>query len=227
MLLPYQEVLIWGLIISFVLSVVYRIFTNPKEMKQIKKDMKFYKEKSKEAQKKKDIKKVNEYNSDMMKLSQKQMSKTMKPMFISMAVVLLLLGYINNTYNGVLVELDQDDATMYGTFAYMGFSHDLKAEKVDDVVTVTVDTNDNNDFSDEESYVNGDIASIEDSYWIVIPGEAADENGVMKANVKMDLAVKLPFVMPFVGWTSLNWLFWYVLCTLPATFVFRRFLGVE
>jgi uncharacterized membrane protein (DUF106 family) len=220
MFLPYQEVLVWALVISFILSVVYRIFTDPKKMRQIKEDMKFYRDKSNKARKSKDTKKMGEYSSEMLKLSQKQMKSTMKPMFVSMAIILLILGYVNSAYSGVLVELEGDDTSGTGTFAYRDYEYPLMAERYGDVIEVKVDTDNNGNFGDETPYVAGDLVYLEDTHWAVSPGEDLK-------TVKMDLAVKLPFTMPILGWTYLNWLFWYVLCTLPATFLFRKALGVE
>ncbi len=40
------------------------------------------------------------------------------------------------------------------------------------------------------------------------------------------LVVNLPFAVPFAG-TKLNWLWWYILATLPFSFFFRKLLGVE
>lgn len=217
MLLPYQEIFVWAMVISFILSLIYRFFTNPKEIRQIKKDMQFYRDKSKEAQKKKETKKANEYMSEMMKLSQKQMKLTMKPMFISMAVVLLLLGYIGSAYGGIAVELGEDGT---GEFTYGGESYALASEEAGDTVSVTVDTDGDGDLSDETPHASGQVVKIGDNYWSVTASQDAEP-------VTMEFAVVLPFTMPILGWTWLNWLFWYVLCTLPATLLFRRFLGVE
>ena len=126
------------------------------------------------------------------------------------------------TYSGVLVEMEHEDGDPvgFGTFAHGDFSHQIKLEKAGEDITVMIDTNGNGDFSDETKYSSGDLAYIGDTHWSVVPAEDM-------ASIRMDLAVKLPFTMPFLGWTSLNWLFWYILATLPATWLFRKFLGVE
>lgn len=221
MFLPYQEIFIWALIISFIISVIYRVFTKPGEIRQLKKDMKFYRKKSKEAQKNKDTKKANEYMSEMMKLSQKQMKHNMKPMFITMGIVLVLLGFINNTYSGVVVETTRiDEVTSLGYFSYAGFNHSLISEKLNETdIRVVIDTNDNNDFSDEKGYLRDEIAYIENTQWSVSP---QDMN-----RTTMNIIMKLPFTIPILNWEYLNWLGWYILVTLPFTWIFRKFLGVE
>jgi uncharacterized membrane protein (DUF106 family) len=41
-----------------------------------------------------------------------------------------------------------------------------------------------------------------------------------------EVVVALPFTMPFLG-SSVGWFWWYIIITLPATFFFRKMLGVE
>ncbi len=220
MILPYQYVFLWALLLSFLVALIYRLFTKPEQMRQIKADMKLYREKSKEAQKQKDLKKANEYMSEMMKLSQKQMRQTMKPMFITLGVVLILIGFINQAYSGVAVETKAVDATTaLGQFSYADFSHQLRAEKINETdIIVTVDANANGDFTDDTSYANGQIARLEGINWQVAP---------QSLNVtKMDTIVMLPFSMPFLG-SQLTWIMWYILVSLPGTWMFRKALGVE
>jgi len=221
MFFPYQEILLWALGLSLAISVIYRVFTNPEEIRKLKEDMKFYREKSKEAQKNKDMKKANEYMSEMMKLSQKQMKLNMKPMFITMGVVLLILSSMGHTYGGVTVETTPaGDKVGMGYFSYSDFNYSLKTEKTGDgEIKVWIDLNGNGEFSDEEGYAKGDMFRAGGAYWVVHP-ESINRTW-------MDLAVKLPFTLPLLGWTYLNWLGWYILITLPATWIFRRMLGVE
>jgi len=211
MFLPHQDIFIWAIFLSLIITVIYRVFTKPEEIRKIKEEMKFYREKANEAQKRKDTKKSQEYLSEMMKASQKQFKSNMKPMFISMLVVIFLLGFIHQSYSGIVVETNDNGI---GYFAFMNFNYSLRIENE----RVTIDVNDNGDFSNEESYSEGGIAYIENIHWQVSP-----EN---EERTSMYLLIKLPFPLPFAGY-YLNWLMWYILCTLPATWIFRKFLGVE
>lgn len=219
--LPYQDIFLWALALSFILSLVYRLFTKPHEMRQIKEDMKLYREKSKEAQKNKDLKKANEHMNEMMKLSQKQMRHTMKPMFITLGIVLLLLGYVNTAYSGVAVETTPvDQKTSIGHFSYDGFNHSIKVEKANENdIKVIIDSNDDNDFSDDTIYSKGDIAKVDNINWVVSPENVN--------RTSMQIAIKTPFKVPVFGWTYLTWILWYILISLPATWIFRKALGVE
>jgi uncharacterized membrane protein (DUF106 family) len=209
-MLPHQDIIIWAVFLSFVITAIYRIFTKPEEMRKLKEEMKFYREKANEAQKKKDTNKSQEYLSEMMKVSQKQFRKNMKPMMISMIVVILLLGFINQTYSGFVVETNEGGI---GYFSFMEFNHSLRIENE----KVTIDNNDNGDFSDDESYSEGGVANIGDIHWHVFPEEK---------KATMYLLVRMPFPLPLFGY-HLNWLGWYILCTLPATWILRKLLGVE
>ncbi|MCD6591221.1 MAG: DUF106 domain-containing protein [Candidatus Aenigmarchaeota archaeon] len=102
---PYQDVFLWALVISFVLQASYRFLGDQKAIRQLKEDMKFYKDKAKEAQKAGDVKKSQEYLNEMMKLSQKQFSLNMKPMMISLVLVMIILGFVSQTYAETVVRL--------------------------------------------------------------------------------------------------------------------------
>lgn len=210
-MLPHQDIFIWAMVLSFIITVVYRIFTKPEEIRKIKEEMKFYKEKANEAQKRKDVKKSQEYLSEMMKASQKQFKSNMKPMMVSMIVVIFLLGFIHQNYSGIVIETNEDGI---GYFSFMDFNHSVRIENEN----VRIDVNDNGDFSDEESYSEGGVALIGNTNWQVFPEK---EN-----KASMYLLIGMPFPLPFFGY-YLNWLGWYILCTLPATWIFRKFLGVE
>jgi uncharacterized membrane protein (DUF106 family) len=221
MFLPYQEIFLWALFISLIISLIYRVFTKPQEMRKIKEDMKFYREKANQAQKSKDMKKASEYTNEMLKLSQKQMKFTMKPMFITMGIILILLGFINSAYSGVAVEMTPlDDSNSIGYFSYDGFNHSIKSENIsDNEIKVSIDTNDNKDFSDDASYSSGNLVKVGESYWAVYPEDPE--------HIMMGFAIRLPFTVPLLGWNYLNWLWWYIIITLPATWLFRKALGVE
>ena len=220
--LPYQDILMWTLVLSFVSSVIYRVFNKPAEMRKIKEDMKFYRKKSKEAQKEKDTKKANEYVSEMMKLSQKQMRINMLPMFVSLGIVLLAFGFLSQTYGGVLVETaSAGETSATGYFAFDDFNHSIKTDKISDLeYKVTIDANDNGDFADDKTYAKGELIRMGSVDWAVSPNDLT--------STKMETAIMLPFTIPLVGWTYLNWLAWYILIFLMgASLLFRKLLGVE
>ena len=139
-MLQFQEVFLISLRLSFVLAVLYRVLTKPAEMRRIKEDMKFLKEKVSSAQRAGNTEEAKRYSSDMMKASSQQFKASMKPMFASMIIFFFCLGWINTTY--------------------------------------------------------------------------------------AEMFVTIPFALPFLG-AQLNWFWWYLIITMPATMIFRKGLGVE
>ena len=112
-MLPFQEVLVASAGLSLIMSVIYRVLISPEEMRKIKREMEFYREKIKQAQKSGNKADVNKYTNDMLKISSKQMSKTMKPMFASMIIFFIALSWLGAAYGDVTVRLP---------FAIFGFT---------------------------------------------------------------------------------------------------------
>ena len=100
-----ELLLAYSVILSLVISVIYRVLTNPKEVRRIKEEAKFYNQKVKKAQKAGNKEEVNRYTGEMMKASQKQMKITMKPMLASMVLFLFILGGFHTTFAELLIPL--------------------------------------------------------------------------------------------------------------------------
>ena len=101
----FIEVTLISLALSLILSLLYRFLTNPEEMRRIKKEMEFYRKKSSEAQKAGNPEKANEYLKESMKVSQQMFKMNMKPMFASMLVFFIILGWMHGAYADILVQL--------------------------------------------------------------------------------------------------------------------------
>jgi uncharacterized membrane protein (DUF106 family) len=97
-LLPYQEIFVWSLGLSLLMTLASRFLANQQEVRKSKKDMEFYRSKATQAQKSGDIKKMNEYTSEMMKASSKQFRLNMKPMMFSFLIVILAASWFAVTY---------------------------------------------------------------------------------------------------------------------------------
>ena len=104
-MLPFQEVLIVSVILSLVMSILYRVLVNPEDIRKIKREMEFYKEKANKAQKSGDKAEMNKCTNEMLKMSSKQMGKTMKPMFASMIIFFVVLSWLAGTYGEMMVSL--------------------------------------------------------------------------------------------------------------------------
>ncbi len=99
----YQEVLIISLVLSLIMVLLTKILTNQEEIKKAKREMKFYQDKIKKAQKSGDKDAVSKLSNDMLKASSKQMKQSMKPMFVSLIIFVIALGWLAGAYGELLI----------------------------------------------------------------------------------------------------------------------------
>jgi uncharacterized membrane protein (DUF106 family) len=229
---PFTSITLISLGLSFLIAFIYRVLTKPGQMKKVKEDMKFYKEKMGQAQKSGDRAKANEYASEMLKASQAQFRIGMKPMMATMLIFFLLLGWLNSAYGGVSIDFS---ANQTAVFSYGGTAHKVAYYKVEGDPKVTmkagIDFNDDNSFADNEIFSQGAVFQYGGAYWRVGPkmeGFALLGGSQPKADtVSFDMLVaRAPFTIPFIG-DYISWFWWYVFLSIPGTMVFRKLLGVE
>lgn len=101
----YQEVLIISLILSLIMVLLTKFLTNQDEIRKAKREMKFYQDKIKKAQKSEDKEAVSKLSKDMLKASSKQMKQSMKPMFVSLIIFVIALGWLTGEYGELLINL--------------------------------------------------------------------------------------------------------------------------
>jgi uncharacterized membrane protein (DUF106 family) len=102
-LLPYQEIFVWSVALSLLMTLASRFLADQQEVKKSKKDMEFFRNKSLQAQKSGDIKKMNEYTGEMMKASSKQFRLNLKPMMFSFLIVILAASWFASAYGTVKI----------------------------------------------------------------------------------------------------------------------------
>jgi uncharacterized membrane protein (DUF106 family) len=227
---PFLSITLVSLGLSLVISIIYRVLTNPADVRKAKDDMKFYKEKMSKAQKEGNKEEASKHASEMMKASQSQMKHSMKPMMATMLLFFLLLGWLHTNFGNIGADFA---ANQSATFSYAGASHKLYYETVDSGGQASfragVDFNDDGEFSQDEIFDQGEVFTYKGAYWR--PGPLTEgflffttekENAV---NFEMFVA-KSPFTIPFLG-DYLSWFWWYIFISLPATIIFRKMLGVE
>jgi len=209
--LPFEEVFLVTLGISVVIAFVYRALTKPEEMRKVKKDMEHYKEEAKKAQKAGDREKMNQFMNEQLKASHRMFSLNMKPMLLSMLFFFILLGWLAGQYGGFDVDLqDSPDSFMHEGVEYALSVQTEQVNGQEQVVGINID---------DQHYSNNDIALFGgDSWHVVLAG-----TDIIRFNLIM---VHTPFSVPFIG-SELNWFWWYIVITVPATMLFRRLLGVE
>jgi len=206
--------------LAAIFSLIYYVFLDVEAMDEIKEKISKKQEKRKKAQKNENMDKASEHMKEAMSLNQEMMMLNFKPMIVTMVFVGLIFPWLGATFAPV-IEMEQvNNTTFEGELDYGGNTQ-----------AITVINN-----SEPEIQVGEDTASVgEDinmfgTQWDVIRfGErsggffSSGEGVILKLNAKF---VELPFSIPLAG-TALNWLGFYILITMPLTFIFRKMLGIS
>ena len=104
-MLAFEEIFIWAIFVSVFMAIIYRVFVKPDEIAEIKKDIKFYKDKISAANKVGDTQKSQEFLGEMMKVNQRMFAKNMKPMIVSMLFAIAVLWLIGQEYTNIFTTL--------------------------------------------------------------------------------------------------------------------------
>ena len=102
---PILELLLWSMGLSIATVLISRFLTNQKELKKIKNEMKFFKDKMDQAKKSGDLAKAEQFMNDMLKASNKQLKHTMKPLFVSMFVFLTAFQFLGAHFADLVIAL--------------------------------------------------------------------------------------------------------------------------
>jgi uncharacterized membrane protein (DUF106 family) len=90
--------------IVFIISVFYRLLINQNEIRELKSSLKEKQAKMKELQKT-NPEEANKMLSEILKLNNKQLRMTMKPMLLTLVVVGIALPYFGQVFPGEVVKL--------------------------------------------------------------------------------------------------------------------------
>jgi uncharacterized membrane protein (DUF106 family) len=90
---PLIAVILLSVIISLIMTLIYKYTTNQKRMKELKEKLDGYQKELKES--KNDQKRMMAINSDMMKVNAEYMKQSIKPMLVSWIPVILIFGWMS------------------------------------------------------------------------------------------------------------------------------------
>ncbi len=99
------EVLIYTLGMSVVMAVIYRLLTNPEDMRKLKAEMKELNDRIKKAQKSNNTEEVSRLTSELLKGSSKQFHYSMKPMMVSTIIFFVFLYVVLAQFEELVVML--------------------------------------------------------------------------------------------------------------------------
>ncbi len=197
---PTLAVIIFAMITLFVINIFYKLLINQNEAKQAKQRTKDLNKELREAQKAKNTEKTNKLMSEMLAQNSKMMKFTMKPMMVSLIVVVLFLPSMSTFYGDKFVRLQNNT----GTIAIDSINYTV----VRDGTNVNI-----NDLSCDMPCTQK-IGKY--NYKI------SDDNG--KVKVAMIVAT-LPIALPVLG-STFGWLGWYIICSIPLVVVIRKFMKI-
>src|SRR3989344_5908575 len=93
---PLGAILLIALIITVVTTLVYKWVTNQKLLKQMKEDMDAIRKQMKDS--KNDTQKMMALQKESLQKSLEQMKHTIKPMLITFIPLIIIFGWLQNTY---------------------------------------------------------------------------------------------------------------------------------
>jgi uncharacterized membrane protein (DUF106 family) len=103
MILPYQEVLIWSAGLAFVSALLYRLLSDHKEVRRLKKLAAEYQKKSNDAQKSGDSEGMKKNMNEMLKIQKSMFSQNTKPMLAGFVVFAIFLYVFATGYKDIAV----------------------------------------------------------------------------------------------------------------------------
>ena len=197
---PALAVLIFSIIILIVINIFYKILINQNDAKQIKQRTKDISKEMKEAQKAGDTARSKKLMSEMLTENNRMMKMTMKPMIVSLIVVIILLPSLATFYSDKMVVI-KDGA---GSVVLDGNTYSV--QKADNTVSI----------GDTSCQIPCQTEIGKHTYKISL------EN----SNVKVaQIVATLPFALPFLG-STFGWLGWYIICSMPLVIIIRKAMKI-
>jgi len=100
---PSLSIFIVGLIIITITNIVNKKALGTEAAKKIKQEMQELREKMLVAQKAGNIEEMNKYLSEIMKTNSRYFKFTLKPLIVSMFLIILIFPWLRATYTGTVV----------------------------------------------------------------------------------------------------------------------------
>lgn len=98
------EELIISAVITFAITLIYRFLVNQSEVRELKAKLKENQNKIKELQKT-NPQEANKLLAETMNLSSSQFRMSMKPMFLTLIIVVVVLPWMGGIFSGIAIKL--------------------------------------------------------------------------------------------------------------------------
>ncbi len=189
----WLSILIFATFIIIITNLIYKFSLDQKKVVEMKSRMKEIQKKSKEAPNEEKMK----YLSEMNDVNSKYMKMTMKPMLITMIVVLLFIPWLNHNYGDIALKTN-------GTLVITG-------QNMSYVV------GDNYVLIDGKNLTNGQMFKVGDKEFQVVLG---------RKNKLSRVIVRSPVPLPITG-KSWGWLAYYFIISIPLSIGLRKIMKVN
>lgn len=190
---------ILAVVLTLIITLIYKKFSNQEEIKSLKNRMKEIKKKMDSARKENNIEEMNKYLQESLEINNKIMFMNLKPMLITFLIVIFILPWLHYTFDKTLSFNDE--------FRFFNFRGNFTYE-------------------DNKLYLNG--IELENGKVVDLNGKWEVKN-VDFQNKKVRLSkvfIELPFSLPFVG-KNIEWIGFYILISIPSSLLFRKLLDVH
>lgn len=197
---PALAVLIFSIIILIVINIFYKILINQDDARRIKQKTKDISKEMKEAQKAGDTGRSKRLMSDLLTENNKMMKMTMKPMIVSLIVVIIMLPSLSTFYGDKIVTLTDNTGNVVLN------SNDYRVQVTSGEVAVG------------DAKCQMPCTEKIGSYNYKISQEGS--------NIKIaQIVTVLPFALPFLG-SMFGWLGWYIICSMPLVIIIRKAMKI-
>jgi len=209
---PFIAIAIFAAIVLIIINLCYKFLVNQEEAKKIKERVKEINEEMKKYQKENNMEKVKELMNQSMAESSKLTKMSMKPMLISLLIVIIFLPGLNNIYvKATPLNNNTGNVTIDG-----------------ELFTVQINSNEMNISSVNGSFnceINKKcVLNHNNGIWYInyrSPGFMSQERVEFERVVLF-----LPYNFPWIE-NDLGWLGYYIFVSIPLTIIIRKLLKIE
>jgi len=208
---PALAIAIFSMLMLIFINIFYKVLINQREAKAIKDRQKELSKKMQEERKAGNIDKMNALMKESLSENSKLMRMTLKPMIVSFIVVIIFLPWLNITYGDHLAQVNGTT----GVASLGGLNHTFDLDG--DNISVENGTEYRTLSSDRWKCDSPNCFIIGSRYY-----EVNKEGSSLKFS---QVIATLPFALPVLGY-NLGWLAWYIIFSIPAVIVIRKFMKI-
>jgi len=213
---PSIAIAIFAALVLIIINLCYKFLVKQDEAKRIKAKVKEINEEMKKYQKENNKEKVKELMNQSMLESSKLTKMSMKPMVVSLIIVILILPGLNSLYVKA--------AALNNNIGNVTIDNDIFTVQMNSTVMTVSSINGSFDCEINKKCVFNYKSDSGNAIWYVTyrsPGFMGPERVEFERVVLF-----LPYNFPWVE-NDLGWLGYYIFISIPLTLIIRKLLKIE